>query len=481
MIEISENDDFAYALSLQKELDEEQDKEKPSYNFAVTSSSKLAVPVSVVDESWELIDPIPDVRQLFLQFNDAYFKGLLGSVEVRWSPRMTLCAGLCCYEGRGGLCSIRLSEPLLKLRPRKDLVQTLLHEMIHALLFVTQNNKDHDAHGPEFLKHMQRINAESGANITVYHNFHDEVNVYRQHWWKCNGPCQKRPPYYGMVKRSMNRAPSPRDPWWADHQRTCGGTYTKIKEPENYGAKKSKSKQGKGKSDSETVPAKGKGHVLGGNESGTLPKFFKRRTRDSSDSSSNSDNEHETGKKRKKGSFEDGNRATTIIGGVVKTSVSQPGSSRWTADVIPFSGPGRTLSSNSVGHITSTEPQSSQQDSSRSLDAKTNETKKPVIIIKTPSPTKPKKNSSPTLTITDAFQRVKDKNKEYKNRHDTLTSPVLGSQRKPIELGDSPTPFIREVASSTGDSMAMESVQCPVCQTVVLNSHINQHLDSCLV
>ena len=36
------------------------------------------------------------------------------------------CAGLCVYEGRGGLCSIRLSEPLLKLRPRKDLVETLL-------------------------------------------------------------------------------------------------------------------------------------------------------------------------------------------------------------------------------------------------------------------------------------------------------------------------------------------------------------------
>ena len=27
--------------------------------------------------------------------------------------------------------------------------------------------QDHDGHGPEFLKHMQRINAESGANITV--------------------------------------------------------------------------------------------------------------------------------------------------------------------------------------------------------------------------------------------------------------------------------------------------------------------------
>ena len=46
----------------------------------------------------------------------------------------------------------------------------------------------------------------------------------------------------------MNRAPSPRDPWWAEHQRTCGGTYIKIKEPEGY------KKKGEGK---------GKGHILG--------------------------------------------------------------------------------------------------------------------------------------------------------------------------------------------------------------------------
>lgn len=40
----------------------------------------------------------------------------------------------------------------------------------------------------------------------------------------------------------MNRAPSPRDPWWSDHQRKCGGSFVKIKEPENYGNKK-KSKE----------------------------------------------------------------------------------------------------------------------------------------------------------------------------------------------------------------------------------------------
>ena len=33
------------------------------------------------------------------------------------------CAGVCRYEGKGGMCSIRLSEPLLKLRPRRDLVE----------------------------------------------------------------------------------------------------------------------------------------------------------------------------------------------------------------------------------------------------------------------------------------------------------------------------------------------------------------------
>ncbi|XP_023285764.1 sprT-like domain-containing protein Spartan isoform X2 [Seriola lalandi dorsalis] len=240
-------------------------------------------PLSIVDESWEILDPSPDVRAMFLEFNDMFFWGKLSGVEVKWSPRMTLCAGVCSYEGRGGLCSIRLSEPLLKLRPRKDLVQTLLHEMIHALLFVTQNNRDRDGHGPEFCKHMNRINKATGTNITIYHSFHDEVDVYRQHWWRCNGPCQNRKPYFGYVKRAMNRAPSSLDPWWEDHRRTCGGAYTKIKEPEGYGKKgkkdgktSDKKASGNGKASSTTtttgsgsqdirniIPFSGKGFVLG--------------------------------------------------------------------------------------------------------------------------------------------------------------------------------------------------------------------------
>lgn len=71
----------------------------------------------------------------------------------------------------------------------------------------------------------------------VYHNFHDEVEEYRRHWWRCDGPCQFKEPYYGYVKRSTNRAPSAHDYWWATHQKTCGGTYVKVKEPENYSKK----------------------------------------------------------------------------------------------------------------------------------------------------------------------------------------------------------------------------------------------------
>lgn len=192
----------------------------------------------LVDISWETLDPNPDIHGLFLAFNKQYFWGTLDTVLIQWSKRMTSCAGLCRYQR--GFCSISLSEPLLKLRPRKDLVETLLHEMIHAYLFLTnnRNHRDRDGHGPDFCKHMYRINLEAGTKISIYHNFHDEVRLYQQHWWKCNGPCQYNKPFYGFVKRSMNRAPGPSDRWWANHQAICSGSFIKVKEPEGYGLKK---------------------------------------------------------------------------------------------------------------------------------------------------------------------------------------------------------------------------------------------------
>ncbi|KAF9150623.1 hypothetical protein BG015_007535 [Linnemannia schmuckeri] len=186
--------------------------------------------------------PFKDLHGLFLAFNDLYFESKLSACEVRWSPRMTVCAGLCVYQSAAHYCSIRLSEPLLKFRPESDYIDTLLHEMIHAYLFVTQAIQDHDGHGEDFQYHMNRINKIAGTTITIYHTFHDEVRYYKTHVWKCDGPCQYRPPYYGIVRRSMNRPPQPADRWYAEHKESCGGTYTKMSEPEPTPKKKSTKK-----------------------------------------------------------------------------------------------------------------------------------------------------------------------------------------------------------------------------------------------
>lgn len=97
--------------------------------------------LNLVDEAYELIDPHPDIHELFLLFDQQFFWGTLTSraCTVDWSKRMTRflynfahenekfsCAGICQFHGRSGLCSIRLSEPLLKLRKRRDLIETLL-------------------------------------------------------------------------------------------------------------------------------------------------------------------------------------------------------------------------------------------------------------------------------------------------------------------------------------------------------------------
>lgn len=115
----------------------------------------------------------------------------------------------------------------------------------------------------------------------------------------------------------MNRAPSPRDPWWGDHQRLCGGTYHKIKEPENYGKRDSKSK---------SVDTKGENkekRFKKGKNIATLDKFLDKRKRES-DSSADYDSvsENETESKR------------------VKLTESH-----YRVDIVPFSGSGHQLGS----------------------------------------------------------------------------------------------------------------------------------------
>lgn len=151
------------------------------------------------------------------------------------------CAGICELSkdpSTGKLTRIRLklSTPLLQYRPRSDTVNTLLHEAIHAYFFITTSWKhargdDGTGHGVGFQMLADAINNHGSYQITIFHTFHDEVDSFRTHVWQCNGSCKSQPPYFGLVKRSMNRPPGKSDNWFTRHEAECGGTYEKVQEP----------------------------------------------------------------------------------------------------------------------------------------------------------------------------------------------------------------------------------------------------------
>lgn len=75
-------DDYHLALQMQLDMDEAD-------NDSATYVNEQPSQLGLVDKGWELIDPNPDARALFLEFNKTFFWNKLSGVEVRWSPQMT--------------------------------------------------------------------------------------------------------------------------------------------------------------------------------------------------------------------------------------------------------------------------------------------------------------------------------------------------------------------------------------------------------
>nr|XP_023013790.1 sprT-like domain-containing protein Spartan [Leptinotarsa decemlineata] len=422
--------DLQLAKSLQEQYEKEYAVERPVQNLVyekINQNSSKNPTKSLTDPSWEVIDPTPDIHNLFMAFNERFFWNKLLAVCVSWSKRMTSCAGICSYDGRGGMCRITLSEPLLKLRPRKDLVETLLHEMIHAYLFVTHNNRDRDGHGPEFHKHMYRINAESGTNITVYHNFFDEVRLYKQHWWRCNGPCQKWKPFFGMVRRAMNRPPGPNDKWWGKHSMDCGGSFIKVKEPEKNVKTVSTAKSGSDKTKQD------------------IRNFIPLVGKKSADTSAN--NTPTTS-----------NDNTKISNVIPKSNIfgfnDLNGSTKATKTNSSGNGFKGSIRNNSSTVIINKKPSSSTKDV-ETINSK--QTDPP------PSTSQP-----PKVRSHDDYSVVRN--------HWTNKFPVKSATKRSFDDTDS-----TRIPSEKLPKLSQPTIECPICSKKISEEHLNSHIDDCLL
>lgn len=162
-------------------------------------------------------------------YNVTCFEGKLRNVDVRWNRKMTLCPSLCVFDNFSKDCVINLSKPILTIRPRKKIIECLLHEMVHAYIFIKHNVDNREEHTVEFHAYTQKIRRITGVHVRNRHNYLEftgnAVSVFE---WQCEGKCRLLWGNKGLVKRSVQRCPSFSDLWWHRHQAECGGTFLEL-------------------------------------------------------------------------------------------------------------------------------------------------------------------------------------------------------------------------------------------------------------
>ncbi|XP_064072049.1 DNA-dependent metalloprotease dvc-1 isoform X1 [Vanessa tameamea] len=397
--------------------------------------------MNLADPDLELVDPTPNVHALFIHFDKIFFWTQLASrAVVRWSKRMYSCAGTCSYDRC--ICDIALSEPLLKLRPRKDLVETLLHEMIHAYLFITDRDRDRDGHGPNFQKHMHRINKAAGLNISIYHDFHDEVKLYQTHWWRCDGPCQFKKPHFGIVRRSMNRAPGPSDFWWNSHKRNCGGNFVKFKEPEKHQKKKAPNPK----------PV------------ADITKYTKKTNKDSkTEKISKPVLKDSNMLPDKSNTFTKSNSSSTIVVTKKNNIVFNP---QVPKPLVVFSGKGQTISDTSTTNSEDVVERVRNVWANKDL---------PMTFSNTKVSTNTKnlnKHKAEEIDVSSPPAKIKKIDDYFKRNATSVLKDLYGQDFVITEVNSNKRLSVVSVQS--------DSVDCPVCSSKISSTEINKHLDECL-
>lgn len=78
--------------------------------------------------------------------------------------------------------AIRLSQPLLRDQPEREILVTLAHEMIHQWQFDVLKRRPN--HGADFRRKMAEMNRD-GWGITISHTLDAAVQALAKYAWRC--------------------------------------------------------------------------------------------------------------------------------------------------------------------------------------------------------------------------------------------------------------------------------------------------------
>jgi len=120
-----------------------------------------------------MVATIAFITQCFEQFNRDYFHNELPAIPIHLSDAKTFLGEFCYTKHRSLFGRVTYSNLCLRINKRVDLPVDLLedviiHEMIHYYI-VHKRVKDTSAHGQEFRKIMNFINATYGRHISISH------------------------------------------------------------------------------------------------------------------------------------------------------------------------------------------------------------------------------------------------------------------------------------------------------------------------
>lgn len=280
------------------------------------------------------------------------------------------------------------------------------------------------------------------------------MKLYQTHWWRCNGPCQTRKPYFGIVRRSANRAPGPNDCWFSTHQRTCGGTFVKIKEPEKKTKKSAAEKKAKNSGDISKYVNK----TINNNNTGEFRKPLTPLVKNVTSGA---------GTKTKSNG---GNTVVITQKTNTKSPVSKPPSSQ---PPLVFSGKGETVSG--------VRKRTNSVDVAEAVRNVWANKKLPGVANSNPAILKRKSISNTSMISNNTISEL--------NKQKADTSPPSKIKKIDDYFKSAATSILKDVygedfrITQSDDKIVAKKVNlvdCPVCSAKFESAQINRHLDECL-